>query len=574
MIASKYRLLRLLGEGGMGAVYEAEQRGVQRHVAVKLLHPHLRHDERQLQRFEREARAVAALGHPNIPLLIDLVDDEDGPPALVMEYQEGLTLKELVTREGPLSQERAATVGAQILSALCAAHEAGIVHRDLKPANVLVCTAAGIQDFVKVLDFGIAKLMGDAVPLTDAGVAIGTLAYMAPEQARGEEVDFSADVYGAGASLYHALTGRAPFSASSTPQLFRQVEEDEPIPLEQLRPDLEPAFRDLVHRAMAKRATDRWSDASAMLDALVPWLPSGRARVLPVARDSSPEGAGRPTPDAGPRLSREREMITESVTNEPSPFMGALASTEEAPPSARVARPATAAPADSPSKSGATSRTSTALIVVGVVVVVVWILGAWLFVASGGDTPASQPELAFMRSVGNLDRAIFLRIYGGTAPGASTIIAAILALAGSLWALPVVMLFAIPQKTRTSALRIAGAVLTTCLAALVIRLAIHRPRPFATIEGVRSLVFAPPSDPSCPSGQAAGVFCAALLIYWMLPRRLTSTQQRGALVGLLALATVVSLARVYLGTNYPFDVLFGATMGVVGAVAARRVFAL
>jgi eukaryotic-like serine/threonine-protein kinase len=293
MIASKYRLLRLLGEGGMGAVYEAEQRGVQRHVAVKLLHPHLRHDERQLQRFEREARAVAALGHPNIPLLIDLVDDEDGPPALVMEYQEGVTLKELVAREGPLSQERAATIGSQILSALCAAHEAGIVHRDLKPANVLVCTAAGIQDFVKVLDFGIAKLMDDKVALTDAGVAIGTLAYMAPEQARGEDVDFAADVYGAGACLYHALTGRAPFSASSTPQLFRQVEEDEPTHLEALRPDLEPAFRDLVHRAMAKRASARFSDVSAMLDALVPWLPSGRGGGRGPGRAPAPPGARR-----------------------------------------------------------------------------------------------------------------------------------------------------------------------------------------------------------------------------------------------------------------------------------------
>jgi undecaprenyl-diphosphatase len=263
-------------------------------------------------------------------------------------------------------------------------------------------------------------------------------------------------------------------------------------------------------------------------------------------------------------------MVTESVTNEPSPFLDPLeeAPTEDAQASDEEAPPPTQ------SKSGTASRSSTALIVVGAVVVVVWIVGAWLFVSSGADTPAIQPELAFMRSVGNLDRAIFLRLYGGSAPSAWTIVAAILALAGSLWALPVIMLFAISPKTRTAAVRIAGTVLATCLAALVIRLAIHRPRPFASIEGVRSLVFSPPSDPSCPSGQAAGVFCAALLIHWMLPQRPTRTRQRGVLVGLLSLATVVALARVYLGTNYPFDVAFGATIGVVSALGARRVFGL
>ncbi|HEY2294503.1 MAG TPA: serine/threonine-protein kinase, partial [Thermoanaerobaculia bacterium] len=198
-----YRLVREIGSGGMGVVYEAEDTRLRRRVAVKLLPPELSRDRGAKQRFLREGRAASALDDPNICTIHD-VGEHDGQLYIVMAYYEGETLKERLAR-GPLPVSEARQVAIEVARALARAHEAGIVHRDIKPANVMLTGGK-----VKVLDFGIAKIRGDAT-LTRTGSSPGTPAYMSPEQARGEPVDGRTDVWSLGALLYEMLAGRRPF---------------------------------------------------------------------------------------------------------------------------------------------------------------------------------------------------------------------------------------------------------------------------------------------------------------------------------------------------------------------------
>ncbi|MDQ2647325.1 MAG: serine/threonine protein kinase, partial [Myxococcota bacterium] len=260
VLAGKYRIVRLLGEGGMGRVYEAEHTSVGRRFAVKLLRPHLAANEQALARFRREARAAGALENEHIAAVLDFDTAPDGTPFLVMEYLEGRSLGQLLADEGPLPASRAANALLQVCRGLEAAHAAGILHRDLKPDNLFVTRRADGSELLKILDFGIAKLLNEGgrdAPI-QTGAAIGTPYYMAPEQVRGDvPLDERVDLYALGVILYELLSGQKPHPGDSGNTVLAHVLTQSPVRLEKLRPGLPPGVAELVHRALAFDPRDR-----------------------------------------------------------------------------------------------------------------------------------------------------------------------------------------------------------------------------------------------------------------------------------------------------------------------------
>jgi serine/threonine-protein kinase len=293
VLGGKYRIVRKLGEGGMGAVYAGVQEPLGRKVAVKVLLPVLARDATLVGRFQREAELAASLGHPNIVQVTDFGVDE-GSAFLVMDLLDGESLGSLLERETTLAPSRVRFVAAQVLSALEAAHARGVVHRDLKPDNVYLTSVSGVADLVKLLDFGIARLTeGDGdQKMTATGQVLGTPAYMSPEQARGKPVDARSDLYALGVVMYEALSGRMPVNGSNYHELMFAIVGEMPTPLAQLVPDLDPALVAVVERAMAKDPNARYASAAEMraaLDALGPLQASSPARVpsMPPTRDAS-----------------------------------------------------------------------------------------------------------------------------------------------------------------------------------------------------------------------------------------------------------------------------------------------
>ncbi len=258
-----YRLERLLGRGGMGAVYLAHDPRLARNVALKVLSPALASSPGFRERFLSEARSCSRLNHPNITTIHE-IGEEDGLDYIAFEYVEGENLEAVLEREERLSVERALEIGLQLASALSHAHGRGIIHRDLKPANVIISNL-GIP---KILDFGLAKEMplavtseGDTLArLTQAGMIVGTIAYMAPEQALGEAVDARSDVFSFGCLLYELLSGRAAFRGATPAQVLDQLLHGEPERLDQIHPEVSPELARVVSRAMRKSAAERYPD--------------------------------------------------------------------------------------------------------------------------------------------------------------------------------------------------------------------------------------------------------------------------------------------------------------------------
>jgi serine/threonine-protein kinase len=272
VIGDRYRILGLIGEGGMGAVYEAEHLSVGRRVALKRLHPELAHDSHAISRFQREARAAGASGHEHVVDVLDLGFAEDGAPYLVMELLVGESLATRLKRQRQIAPRRAAAIAGQVLSALEAVHALDVIHRDLKPDNIFLSKRNGRTDYVKVLDFGVSKMSteGKDPRLTRTGVMVGTPHYMSPEQARGiRNLDHRVDLYAVGVILYECLAGQLPFQAENYHALLQSILAREPTPLQQLVPDLDAGLAEVVHRALAKRADDRFPNARAMWEALV-----------------------------------------------------------------------------------------------------------------------------------------------------------------------------------------------------------------------------------------------------------------------------------------------------------------
>ncbi|WP_242360201.1 protein kinase [Anaeromyxobacter sp. SG17] len=282
VVADRYRLVELLGEGGMGRVYKAEHIRMGKTLALKLLREDFAREPTAAERFLAEARAVSRLSHPHTLAVFDFGEvGRQGGLYLAMEYVPGEDLAAALARSGPFPEARAREVGQQVLGSLAEAHDAGVVHRDVKPANVMLMRTRGGEDFVKVLDFGIASLRDDFAGGADAGAGaiLGTPAYLAPEQARGSALDGRADLYALGCVLYELVAGRPPFVAPSPMAVVKAHLSQEPPPLASLAPGVSRAFADVVHRALAKRPQDRFPSADAMRAALLALAaPAGRAR--------------------------------------------------------------------------------------------------------------------------------------------------------------------------------------------------------------------------------------------------------------------------------------------------------
>ena len=267
VIAGKYRLLDRLGVGGMGAVYLCEHVAMGRRVALKVLPLTQAHDPVSLQRFYREARAVARLDHPNIVRAHDL-DCEGNVHFLVLEYIDGCNLHDFVRRNGPMAPARAAHYLRQATMGLQHAHEQGLVHRDIKPSNLLL-DRVGV---VKMLDLGLARFFGeDNSPFVkefEQGFVIGTADYLAPEQAVDSQVDIRADLYSIGCTMYYLLTGQSPFSGGSSAQkmMWHQVRMAKPISA--FRSDVPDALQGILARLMAKERERRYQTPAELVDAL------------------------------------------------------------------------------------------------------------------------------------------------------------------------------------------------------------------------------------------------------------------------------------------------------------------
>jgi serine/threonine-protein kinase len=348
VLAGRYRIVRSIGQGGMGNVYEALQKPLDRRVALKLLRADSERDPQFRKRFLLEASVSAKLSHPNTITMLDYGSAENGQLYIVMELLTGRTLSRAMQNDGPFSPARAVHIARQVARSLREAHSIGIVHRDLKPANVFLRDQQDEADFVKVLDFGLVKVFGQGVEddNTHRGVFMGTPQYVSPEQARDQAPDQRADIYSLGVLLFHMLTGRVPFDAdNSVDIILKQVTEPTPQ-LASVQPgiDVPPELEAIVRRCLAKRREDRFQSMDEVLEALK------RAGAAVGATDTQPslppmQQQDSLASDATPKPSTQPGMSARTRTQPP-----ALTSRETQPPRTRSeadaqVRSRTAAPA-------------------------------------------------------------------------------------------------------------------------------------------------------------------------------------------------------------------------------------
>ena len=307
VLAGRYELQEKIGEGGMATVYRALDRNTKKHVAVKLLREELTQDEAFVERFESEATAAARMTHPNVVSLLD-TGIEDGLRYLVIEYVSGTSLKEIIQKTGALRPDIASNITIRILTALAHAHEQGIIHRDIKPQNILLDK----QNVIKVLDFGIARVVGQPGDPNVRESAVGSVHYFSPEQARGELADEKSDLYSVGVVLYEMLTGKQPFPGANQVAVAMSHLEDKPKPPHEINANVTPALSQVVMRAMEKRPEKRFHDAASMIKAI------RLAMHFPFSAQPTPVTSDLPTPEElrkqTKRLKFYRKLLTTSFT--------------------------------------------------------------------------------------------------------------------------------------------------------------------------------------------------------------------------------------------------------------------
>ncbi len=333
LVAGKYRLLELIAVGGMGKVYKARHEALNRLVCVKTLRPALLADPTTVGRFEREAQAASRLTHPNAITVFDFGEDGHGSLYLAMELVAGRDLRTLLVQEFPLGEARLCRLMAQALAALADAHAQGIVHRDLKPENIMVEAREGEPEFVKVLDFGIAKVLdGEGPALTLADRICGTPLYMSPEQATGGAVDARSDLYSVGVILYQLSTGLLPFFSQNTVEVLTRHVNERPLAPRQAAPEqrISPELEALILRAMAKDPRQRPATAAAFREELLrharrlekaPLAPTSPPEELPPVRAAQKAPLPPPSADED-RQGEVREVVEdepEVAANRPSP---------------------------------------------------------------------------------------------------------------------------------------------------------------------------------------------------------------------------------------------------------------
>ncbi len=364
-IDGKYKVGRLIGEGGMGTVYEGENVRIGRRVAIKVLHTQVASMPEFAERFEREARVAARVGSPHVCDVLDLGDLPNGDRYIVMEYLDGVSFEDRIVQKGQLTAQELAPIAFELLEGLGTMHNARVVHRDLKPANVFLARHPGGRgEVVKILDFGVAKLLpfeNEIGTMTKTGSMMGTPLYMSPEQARGaRDVDGRTDIYAASVMFYRALAGILPYNADTLNELLFKIVLEDPKPLREIVPDVDEMFAGIIHKGLARDVDQRFMSAREYQEAIAAWgKTQGRTSLQfavtltsdpPPFLSSIPKQSAARAPDTKANAAPAVSAAATGVGG--TPIAWSEGKDEAGPPATRMSGrgPAASSPDDSPSK--------------------------------------------------------------------------------------------------------------------------------------------------------------------------------------------------------------------------------